>query len=204
MQCMLCKYGCGKEARFQLKNGNFCCENSPNKCSELRKKNSNKQKISYNLNSARKSFHVKFKNCQYCKTDRSVAHFDEHEQCCYLNPTNMKLCPVCNKPIKDYKRTKTCSSLCSKVYFREMYRKFSRLNKKLHYRTICFDTSVKKCIICSESNIVTVHHYNGDHNDNSPVNLIPLCPTHHMYCHSKFYDLIKPQIEEYYYINSKK
>lgn len=37
---MLCKYGCGQEARFQLKNGAWCCSEHYNKCSEKRKKNS--------------------------------------------------------------------------------------------------------------------------------------------------------------------
>jgi len=34
----LCDYGCGKEAKYQFKNGKWCCEKNVNKCSEVRKK----------------------------------------------------------------------------------------------------------------------------------------------------------------------
>jgi 5-methylcytosine-specific restriction protein A len=37
---IFCEYGCGKEARYQFKNGNWCCEDSHNKCLNIRKKNS--------------------------------------------------------------------------------------------------------------------------------------------------------------------
>lgn len=37
---MKCKYGCGKEAKYQLKDGSWICKKSPNSCSVLRKINS--------------------------------------------------------------------------------------------------------------------------------------------------------------------
>lgn len=37
---MLCNYGCGKDAVFQLKNGKQCCSKHPSGCSELKLKNS--------------------------------------------------------------------------------------------------------------------------------------------------------------------
>lgn len=37
---MLCEYGCGKKAYYQLKNGKWCCCKSPNSCSKNREKNS--------------------------------------------------------------------------------------------------------------------------------------------------------------------
>ncbi len=36
----LCDYGCKKEAKFQLPSGKWCCSSSYNKCSKIRKKNS--------------------------------------------------------------------------------------------------------------------------------------------------------------------
>ena len=36
---ILCFYGCGKEAKFQLKNGKWCCSNSTNKCEGVKKRN---------------------------------------------------------------------------------------------------------------------------------------------------------------------
>ena len=41
---MLCSYGCGKEAKFTLKNGNHCCSKRPAGCNVLKKLNSEKTK----------------------------------------------------------------------------------------------------------------------------------------------------------------
>lgn len=37
---MICSYGCEQQATTQLKNGKYCCSDSPNKCPTMRKKNS--------------------------------------------------------------------------------------------------------------------------------------------------------------------
>lgn len=65
------------------------------------------------------------------------------------------------------------------------------------YTTVAWRYHEKKCIICGEDKIVAVHHLNEVHADNRPENLIPLCPTHHQYMHSKYKDLIQNQVDEY-------
>ena len=40
----MCEYGCGQEAKIQLKNGKFCCSFSVNACPEKRRKNSETSK----------------------------------------------------------------------------------------------------------------------------------------------------------------
>jgi Zn finger protein HypA/HybF involved in hydrogenase expression len=42
-----CDYGCGKEFKHILKNGKKCCELSPNKCDEVKNKNSKGLKKAY-------------------------------------------------------------------------------------------------------------------------------------------------------------
>lgn len=37
---MICEYGCGKEAGYQLKNGKYCCSKRTSSCEFLRKRNS--------------------------------------------------------------------------------------------------------------------------------------------------------------------
>jgi len=59
------------------------------------------------------------------------------------------------------------------------YQKALKNNK--NYRTICFNYHKKKCVCCEESLIVEVHHFDENKENNSPDNLIPLCPTHHRY-----------------------
>jgi hypothetical protein len=34
--------------------------------------------------------------------------------------------------------------------------------------------------------VVAVHHLDENRNNNDPSNLIPMCPTHHHYWHSRF------------------
>jgi len=43
----LCEYGCGNVAKYQLKNGKWCCENSYQKCANIKKKNSINLKLAY-------------------------------------------------------------------------------------------------------------------------------------------------------------
>ena len=38
----LCEYGCDQEAKYQFKNGKWCCSESKNSCLSLRKLNSEK------------------------------------------------------------------------------------------------------------------------------------------------------------------
>lgn len=56
--------------------------------------------------------------CQHCKIEFGLNILKQHESACYLNPKNLKLCLVCNKPIKSYKKCVTCSIGCSNTYFR--------------------------------------------------------------------------------------
>jgi hypothetical protein len=44
---MLCDYGCGKKAEFQLKNGKQCCSKRPSGCEVLKKVNSEGGKRAY-------------------------------------------------------------------------------------------------------------------------------------------------------------
>lgn len=66
-----------------------------------------------------------------------------------------------------------------------------------NYRELCFRHHEKKCVVCGEEKVVSVHHIDEDHSNNDPKNLVPLCPTHHQYVHSRFKDEVEPIIENY-------
>jgi len=119
-----------------------------------------------------------------------------------------KICPVCKKqfetPDGGKSEKQTCGYACSNTHFR------SGADNGMHkngascggnYRTICFINHKRECIICGENRIIAVHHYDGNHKNNDPKNLIPLCPTHHQYFHSKHRHLIEEKISEY--VNSQ-
>jgi hypothetical protein len=143
-----------------------------------------------NLAKARKLLRKLSKGCSFCNEPIHLAGFKQHEKWCYLNPVNLKLCLNCKKPIKRHRYASTCSKKCSNYTF-------SRRRNLFSYRTICFRAHKKECCICGEENIVEVHHLDGDNKNNTPENLIPLCPTHHQYWHSKFKHLIEKQVLEY-------
>lgn len=112
-----------------------------------------------------------------------------------------KICPVCNKEFytgnsEKEKKKVCCSYSCSNTYFRSgenngMY------NKATNYSTIAFRFHQHKCCVCGEEKIVEVHHYDGNHSNNEISNLVPLCPTHHQYIHSRYKDEIQHIVDEY-------
>lgn len=110
-----------------------------------------------------------------------------------------KICPVCGKEFiteKGSKREKTsCSYACSNTYFRSG--KQNPNWREESYRSTCFEEHEKKCVICGEDKMVTVHHFDENRKNNSVENLIPLCPTHHYYMHSRYKYMIIDKVEEY-------
>lgn len=70
-------------------------------------------------------------------------------------------------------------------------------NNASNYRTIAFKHHPKHCIICGFDKVVAVHHIDEDRSNNSPENLIPLCPNHHEMFHSEWKNEVAPLIREY-------
>jgi hypothetical protein len=107
-----------------------------------------------------------------------------------------KRCPICEDEFqtkRGHPREKTvCSHSCSNVFFAARRNKPERYK---NYRTICFKHWPKKCVICNEDKIVEVHHYDENTKNNNYKNLIPLCPTHHQYWHSRYRNLIREKVD---------
>ena len=118
----------------------------------------------------------------------------------------IRICPVCNKSFEERKTEKklTCSYACSNTHFRSGINNGSHakalkenVESNKTYRTLCFHYHEKKCVVCGEYKIVAVHHYDEDHYNNNPENLIPMCPTHHQYMHSNYKDEIAGVVDDY-------
>lgn len=131
--------------------------------------------------------------CSYCDKATNVANIKRHETACRKNPKNLKECPVCKS--RHAKKGVTCSYSCSNTHFRSG--KKNPNWSESSYRSTCFEKHGKKCIVCGEEKIVAVHHINEDHHDNRVENLVPLCPTHHQYVHSRYREEIQPIIDQY-------
>lgn len=123
--------------------------------------------------------------------------------------TITKSCPICNTEFKteqNHPREKTtCSYSCANTYFRSgidhgnhaasMAKSGKTSNH--NYKTICFHHHKYHCCACNESRIVEVHHQDGNHNNSSPKNLIPLCPTCHKLYHSRYKHEILPFVVKF-------
>ena len=128
-------------------------------------------------------------NCPKCEMLVGNNNIKKHTIIC----EGKKKCPVCEKEYIG--KSKTCSYSCSNKHFRTGE---SNGNwKQDSYQSTCWLHHGKKCLVCGEEKIVTVHHVNGNHNDNRVENLVPLCPTHHQYVHSRYKNEVLPIVEKY-------
>lgn len=198
---MICQYGCKQKAKYQLRNGKWCCSKYFQSCPSQREKNRLSQRGKLNprlqeLNRMRKGMR---KACQYCKEGIGITRVKHHERVCYLNPENLKLCPLCNSPVKNYRGSVTCSCKCANNYFKDKIIKARKLEDKYirSARVLCFRHHKHECIICGEKNVIEVHHYDRDRDNNDPLNLVPLCPTHHKYMHRRYKKLIQERVDLY-------
>lgn len=153
-----------------------------------------------NLSAAREKANRKDHQCVHCSKMYTKGNIDKHILSCDKNPTNTVPCPVCKSQFKPKKSSKgrfttTCSRACANTYFRSGPNHGNWSEKQ--YRSTCFHYHKKECVVCKESNIVEVHHLDENHDNNDPSNLIPLCPTHHQYWHSKFKHLIEDDVLNY-------
>lgn len=144
-----------------------------------------------------------------------ISHFDGGRKRKIENQTKyekiIKNCPVCSSKFETLKNSpdekRTCSYSCSNTLFRsgENNGNYKSVEKRIEegltnektYREICFAFHEKKCVVCEESLIVSVHHMDENHENNDPENLIPLCPTHHVYWHSSHRHLIEDKVYSY-------
>lgn len=129
-----------------------------------------------------------------------ISHFNKGYSKRKRNPKIEKICPICGKNFEtvtwsNKKEKTTCSKSCANSFFR------SGLDnpnwKDNSYRTTCFYYHKKECVICGEKKIVEVHHMDENHMNNKPENLVPLCPTHHQYWHSRYKEEIENKIYNY-------
>lgn len=79
---MLCDYGCGKEAKFQMSSGKWCCESHYSKCTELRRKN--------RKNNLKGKIAIPFENnenflCDYGCGKLAKYIFKNNKKCCSIS-----------------------------------------------------------------------------------------------------------------------
>lgn len=186
MNCYYCKKECKNDN--SLRNHERLCRENPDRQQA-------------NIDKALAAATKKTESCDHCSKKFSKANITRHMDSCKKNPKNIKICPVCKN--EHAKTGTTCSYSCSNKFFRHgrkggtQYKDDDDLIEAGNYRALCFRHHGKKCIVCKEEKIVTVHHINENHDDNRIENLVPLCPTHHQYIHSRYKDEVQPFIDEF-------
>lgn len=165
--------------------------------------------------------------CKHCEKNYSYQTTSEkanHSRWCDKNPKrnnwnksqgvlnkfgNYKLyqvsCESCNNAFTVKEREKLhpqrehyfCSRSCANSIGGKAKANKYHYDEVATYTTVAWRHHERKCVVCGELNVVAAHHLNENHNDNRPKNLIPLCPTHHHYMHSRHKEKIIDKIEAY-------
>lgn len=176
MKCQYCSKTCKNDN--SLRNHQRLCKENPDR--QVAK-----------VDKALAAATAKTEKCGHCYKMFSKGNIKKHVSSCKQNPVNQKACPVCTTMFTG--SGVTCSYSCSNKHFAHIRNK----DKRLGYQALCFRYHGKKCLVCGEDKIVAAHHVNEDHNDNRVENLVPLCPTHHQYLHSRYKDEVQPFIDKY-------
>jgi hypothetical protein len=133
----LCDYGCGKEARYQFKNGKWCCSKNHKSCFGMKYKGIPDPRTNP----------ANFKKCcKYCNELFASSVLQRHEEKCYLNPENIRLCPKCNKPVK--RGNIFCSSRCAALVTTPGRKHTELTKKKISISNGGDGTRENKCKIC--------------------------------------------------------
>ena len=124
-----------------------------------------------------------------------VSHFEKHITIKCQHCGNKFEIPRCQKS-----KRKFCSLKCANQKVRGCFlpKPEEELVGTLKYRRICFRHHKKECFRCKAKEPITVHHYNENHNDDRPENLVPMCANCHILLHTNGFDkTIQPEVDKY-------
>ena len=171
--CKHCKIEFDFNTISEKANHSRWCKKNP-KYDELLK--STKSKNSEKINKRLGKFKIFQVNCHVCKKSFNI----EERETLFIE-----------------EKIRHCSYKCSNSHGGKAKAKSLEFKGKLHYTTIAFRHHERKCIVCGFDKIVTVHHYDENHKNDDPKNLVPLCPNHHQMFHSKYKNEVKQLIDNY-------
>ena len=106
-----------------------------------------------------------------------------------------KICPRC-KRLKVLHARGHCGGCYTYVFRLDEakaynYKKYHNISIEL-YRKI-----TKQCLLCNFDKAVELHHVDDNHSNNSPENMVGLCPNHHKMIHLiKYRDFLKDVVEK--------
>lgn len=111
--------------------------------------------------------------CKHCKETFVLKSFSEkgtHSLWCEKNPNRKKYEDILQS--NNVKRIKKHDTIAKKFYD-------------------------QRCVVCGFNDVVDVHHIDENRKNNSPKNLVFLCPNHHALLHRNNSEIVKQKIEEF-------
>ncbi len=94
----------------------------------------------------------------------------------------IKKCHRCQKPRAIHAK-QLCASCYNTTFHADKAKAYNQ-RKKNKITLTQFRKTTSKCAICDFSHIVDIHHIDMNSTNNSPKNLIGLCPNHHRMIHN--------------------
>lgn len=114
----------------------------------------------------------------------------------YGDPEHLKECPVCKK-MKPLHARGICHNCYHKKY---RYNIIKGNNTRRRYAGLSYENWLlitKECIVCGFDKCVDMHHIDKNKKNQSPSNLVGLCPNHHKMIHmDKYHEEIEGIIRE--------
>jgi hypothetical protein len=128
-------------------------------------------------------------NCKSCGKEKEVAGSGASKDICHVcykkhiwNPKISK-CKRCSRELPMHAK-----ALCAGCYNSVFQIEKVRSHNVRRYHNISADLYkelTRKCSLCDFNKIIELHHLDMNHENNSPENLIGLCPNHHKLIHHR-------------------
>lgn len=124
------------------------------------------------------------KECINCKFQK-VHHAKGLCYNCYKKikwQPKIKICRRCKRKIQIHAKN-LCAGCYNYVFNVEKNKAYNQ-RKKYNIDLKTYRKTATECVICGFNQIVDIHHIDSNKFNNSPKNLIGLCPNHHRMIHN--------------------
>ena len=124
------------------------------------------------------------RECLNCKSEKEH-HAKGLCYSCYKKlkwQPKIQSCKRCKRKIAIHAKG-LCAGCYNYIFHLDKNRAYNQ-RKRNNISLKIYRQTTKTCVICNFDKIVDVHHIDANKNNNSPKNLIGLCPNHHRMIHN--------------------
>jgi len=119
------------------------------------------------------------KECLNCKLEKEH-HAKGLCYSCYKKlkwQPKIQSCKRCKRQMATHAKG-LCAGCYNYIFHLDKNRAYNQ-RKKNNISLKVYRETIKKCVLCEFNKIIDVHYIDSNKNNNSPKNLIGLCPNHH-------------------------